>query len=76
MHRKKKNIQEATMSKGKQESLFWGFILLVIGILFMLRNFGIRIDIWHIFGTYWPLILVAIGLKNIIYYISMKNRNE
>jgi lia operon protein LiaF len=64
------------MSRTKQESLFWGFILLVIGVLFMLKNFGIRIDIWHIIGTYWPLLLIAIGLKNILYHFTLKNKQE
>lgn len=53
------------MSKRKQESLFWGVVLLVIGILFLLDNLGFHIDVWEIIGDYWPLILIAIGAKNI-----------
>jgi len=61
------------MSKKKQETLFWGVVLLIIGVLFMMDNFGIDIDIWEIIGDYWPLILIGIGLKNIWAHIQTKN---
>jgi lia operon protein LiaF len=62
------------MSKRKTEPLFWGIILLAIGALFLLDNLGVDIDIWKIIGDYWPLILVAIGLKNIwLYYQEKKS---
>ena len=54
------------MAKTKRESLFWGVIILIIGLLFLLKNFGLEINIWRLLGKYWPLILVYIGLKNIL----------
>jgi hypothetical protein len=61
------------MAKAKKESLFWGFIILVLGILFLVKNFGFEIDVWHLIGKYWPLILIYIGLKN-IYLFTKKNQ--
>jgi lia operon protein LiaF len=61
------------MSNTKKESLFWGLIILVLGMLFLLKNFGLEINIWHLLGKYWPLILVYIGVKNIYLYLK-KNR--
>ncbi len=61
------------MANTKRESLFWGLIILVLGMLFLLRNFGLEINIWHLLGTYWPLILVYIGVKNVYLYLR-KNR--
>lgn len=61
------------MANTKRESLFWGLIILVLGMLFLLRNFGLEINIWRLLGTYWPLILVYIGVKNIYLYLK-KNR--
>lgn len=61
------------MTKTKRESLFWGLIILVLGMLFLLKNFGLEINVWHLVGKYWPLILIYIGLKNIYLYVS-KNR--
>ena len=62
------------MSKRKAEPLFWGLILLIIGVLFMLDNFGIDIDIWEIIGDFWPMILIAIGAKNVWLHYQNKNK--
>lgn len=59
------------MASTKKESLFWGTIILALGMLFLLKNFGLEINIWHLLGKYWPMILVYIGVKNIFLY--MKN---
>lgn len=61
------------MANTKKESLFWGTIILILGTLFLLKNFGLAINVWHLLGTYWPLILVYIGLKNIVVYLK-KNK--
>ena len=53
------------MANTKKESLFWGLIILVLGMLFLLKNFGLEINVWHLLGKYWPLILIYIGVKNI-----------
>jgi putative Mn2+ efflux pump MntP len=62
------------MSKRKQESLFWGIVLLIIGVLFLVDNLGFNIDIWDIIGDYWPIILIAIGIKNIWQHFMAKNQ--
>ncbi len=64
------------MSRKKQESLFWGVILLLIGALFLLNNLNVDIDIWEFFGDYWPLILIAIGAKNIWQHWSNKQQQQ
>jgi len=45
------------MSKRKQESLFWGIVLLLIGAVFLISNLGVDIDVWEVLGDYWPVIL-------------------
>ena len=62
------------MSKKKQESLFWGIVLLLIGAIFLMDNLGIDIDIWEIVEDYWPLILIAIGIKQIWYHFNSKKQ--
>jgi lia operon protein LiaF len=64
------------MSRKKQESLFWGLILLIVGLLFLLDNFGVDIDIWDILDDFWPMILIAIGLKNIWQHYNQKKSHE
>lgn len=58
------------MANTKRESLFWGLIILVLGMLFLLKNFGLEINVWDLLGKYWPLILITIGLKNIFLYLK------
>jgi lia operon protein LiaF len=61
------------MSKHKSESLFWGFLILLIGMLFLVKNLGwAEIDIWEFIAKFWPVILIYIGLKNIIIYVMKK----
>lgn len=60
------------MTKTKKESLFWGLIILVLGMLFLLKNFGFDFNVWHLIGKYWPLILIYIGLKNIYLFLRKK----
>jgi lia operon protein LiaF len=64
------------MSKRKQESLFWGIVLLVIGLIFLVDNLGVDIDVWQIIGDYWPVILIAIGLKQIGQHFAAKKQLE
>lgn len=40
---------------------FWGIILIAIGLLTLLHNAEV-LDLEYIIGTYWPLILVIIGI--------------
>lgn len=61
------------MASNKQESLVWGLIILALGMLFLLKNFGLEVNVWHLLGKYWPMILIFIGLKNIYLYAKKKS---
>ena len=41
-------------------SLKWGIVLIVIGIVFLLHNYGF-VDFWWLVGILWPLILIWWG---------------
>jgi hypothetical protein len=43
-------------------SYFWGFILILFGILFLLQNLD-YLDVHDVIHRYWPLILILVGLK-------------
>lgn len=50
----------------KNESIFWGVVLVLLGGLLLLENMGLLpagVNIWSIF---WPLILIAIGLRMLL----------
>ncbi|MDI6850695.1 MAG: DUF4097 family beta strand repeat-containing protein [bacterium] len=53
--------------KKRSGQLWIGVTLLILGILFLLRNFGLVTgSVWGIIGKFWPLILVFIGLEMIV----------
>ena len=47
---------------GRQRSLVFPIILISIGALFLYANWRPAFDPWPILRTYWPLILIFIGL--------------
>jgi DUF4097 and DUF4098 domain-containing protein YvlB len=49
-----------------RRSIAGPMILIVIGLVFLLRNFGIRLPIWHFFGRWWPLLLILWGVIALI----------
>ncbi len=58
-------VEEKTTKKAERNNLklsdgraFWGLLLILLGILFLLQNY-FDIDAWAIF---WPIILVFVGL--------------
>ena len=53
-------------SAGMQGRLFWGLALTLLGVLFLLHNFYI-LDIGYVMSNFWPLILVLIGAKMILF---------
>jgi lia operon protein LiaF len=62
------------MSRSNSSSLFWGFVLIALGCLFLADNFGwLRAEEIIHFG--WPLLLVIIGFL-IIRRSSEKNLNR
>jgi predicted membrane protein len=52
----------------RSNSIFWGVILILLGILWMFDNLG-YIDFWDFVESYWPVILIIIGIS-----IILKNR--
>ncbi len=49
-----------------RRSIAGPLILIVIGLLFLLRNFGFRFPIWHWFGHWWPVLLILWGVIALI----------
>lgn len=44
----------------RRSSIFWGALLILLGVLFLLDNLGIIVfEVWTIF---WPLVLILIGI--------------
>ncbi len=41
-------------------------ILIALGFLFLLNNFGFRIPFGRLIGDFWPVILIVFGVLNIL----------
>lgn len=48
-----------------QGRIFSGLLIILVGVLFLLANLG-KLDIEEVFSTYWPLIIVFIGLWHLV----------
>lgn len=59
-------------SNSLDRTAFWGGVLVLFGLLFLLDNFDI-LNFDYLFSTFWPLILIAIGVKIIL---DRKRRSE
>jgi len=49
-----------------RRSIAGPLVLIVIGLVFLLRNMGVRLPIWHWFGHWWPLLLILWGVIRLI----------
>ncbi len=49
-----------------RRSIAGPLVLIVIGLVFLLRNLGVRVPIWHWFGHWWPLLLILFGVIRLI----------
>jgi DUF4097 and DUF4098 domain-containing protein YvlB len=49
-----------------RRSIAGPLVLIIIGLLFLLRNLGIHLPIWHWFGHWWPLLLILWGVIRLI----------
>jgi len=55
----------------KAGSVFWGIVLLALGVILLLANFDV-IDYGTLFD-FWPVLVILIGLKFIVDYVAKKN---
>ncbi len=55
-------------ARHRRPSLLGGLLWTTIGVLFLLRNFGIGPDFWSMAQRYWPILLILFGLGKVIDY--------
>jgi len=57
-----------------RRSLAGPIVLIVIGCLFLLHNFGMRLPLWHYFAHYWPLLLILWGVIKLVEHADANRR--
>lgn len=45
------------------KKIFWGIVLIMIGILFILKNAGIVFISWHMVWSLWPVLIILWGIS-------------
>jgi hypothetical protein len=64
-------IKEELPQVVKTGSIFWGLILLALGVILLLANFDV-IDYDTLFD-FWPVLVIILGLKLVYNYVTRKN---
>jgi len=49
-----------------RRSIAGPLVLIIIGLVFLLRNMGVRVPVWHWFGHWWPLLLILFGVIRLV----------
>ncbi|MCF8019683.1 MAG: DUF5668 domain-containing protein [Vallitaleaceae bacterium] len=50
-------------------STVFGIILIAVGIISLLSSLG-YVESWDVYSTFWPLILILLGIKHLVDYQS------
>jgi len=53
-----------------RRSLVAPVILILIGVLFLLRNVGVHLPVWHFFGRFWPVLIILWGVFALIEHFA------
>lgn len=61
-------------AKKHHGNLVWGIILVVLGLIFLLENFGY--EIWDYIGKLWPIILIIWGISKLQAALKSRQRAE
>jgi hypothetical protein len=56
-------------------SVFWGIVLMILGVVFLLANFEFLVTYSRIWNL-WPLIVIIIGVKLIVDYMAKNKEVE
>ncbi|MCC3377078.1 cell wall-active antibiotics response protein LiaF [Cohnella sp. REN36] len=55
------------MNQSVLHRIFWGVVLIGIGVVYLLNQSGtITIDIGELFRLFWPIILILVGIQGLI----------
>lgn len=52
------------------DGVFWGLLLIAGGVALLLQRFGI-VDLSWVMRTFWPLIIVLIGMSKLLHHRSI-----
>ena len=71
---KVEKVKEELPDFVKTGSVFWGIVLLALGVILLLANFDV-ISYDTVFD-FWPVAIIVIGVKLVADYVTKKNGNQ
>ncbi len=71
--KKQENAVDELPEPVRSGSIFWGIVLIVLGGLLLMANYQI-ID-YNLLFDFWPLIIIVIGLKFVVDYVSAEKKD-
>ena len=69
-------VRSTTGPSNPAATLVIGLILVVLGVVFLLRNIGIPWLSWIAFGTLWPALLILVGAAFLWRWLAGGDRRE
>jgi DUF4097 and DUF4098 domain-containing protein YvlB len=60
----------------RRRSVFSGLLLILIGGLFLLHNFGAKLPIWALLRRWWPLVFILWGLTKLYDHFRARQTGE
>ena len=57
-----------------RRSIAGPLVLIIIGLIFLLRNLGFHLPLWHWYGRLWPLLIILWGVIKLIEYASAQRQ--
>jgi hypothetical protein len=56
-------------------SVFWGIVLMVLGVVFLMANFSFLVTYSRIWNL-WPLVVIIFGVKLVVDYMAKNKEGE
>ncbi|HEX8926864.1 MAG TPA: DUF4097 family beta strand repeat-containing protein [Terriglobales bacterium] len=60
----------------RRRSIFGPIVLIIIGVLFMMRNFGYRLTLLRSLAHWWPVLLIVWGAIRLWEYYDARRKGE
>jgi len=60
---KRRLVLSESAKRGKGNRIFWGLVLIAVGVLILCRNLGL---VEEEVVRFWPVILILLGIKKLI----------
>jgi hypothetical protein len=58
--------------RNRSESLTWGLVILMLGVLLQIHYLNPELDILENLWKFWPVLIIIMGVNKLIRYFSAK----